>query len=271
MPHRPNDIAQATTAVVNREQFSPAQPVTVEESSLPHASSETALATSKGSFSAFLAPLTQDTFKQVVADVEQKLRVVNQTLSILDNVLDSQGFDAILNEMLRSITLKTGELLNADRTTIFLLDEERDELWSIVAKDEAGNNLELRIPKTVGIAGEVATRKQVVNIPYDFYQDARSVAAQEFDKKNSYRTYSMLALPLLDDQGNLVAVVQLINKLKPIHDPLAPLEEKIDLIGFTVQDEAVFRDFAPSIRLILESSRSFYRATQQQRSFIRGE
>ncbi|XQQ06250.1 MAG: GAF domain-containing protein [Leptolyngbya sp. IPPAS B-1204] len=266
MSHSPNDTTQATTAVVNREQFSQVQPVTVEKPSLQHASSESALATSKGSFSAFLAPLTQDTFKQVVADVEQKLRVVNQTLSILDNVLDSQGFDAILNEMLRSITLKTGELLNADRTTIFLLDEERDELWSIVAKDEAGNNLELRIPKTIGIAGEVATRKQVVNIPYDFYQDTRSVAAQEFDKKNSYRTYSMLALPLLDDQGNLVAVVQLINKLKLVHDSLAPLEEKIDLVGFTAQDEAVFRDFAPSIRLILESSRSFYRATQQQRA-----
>jgi adenylate cyclase len=225
-----------------------------------------ALAPAKKSFATFLAPLTQDTFKQVVTDVEQRLQVVNQTLSILDDVLESQGFDAILNEMLRSITLKTGELLNADRTTIFLLDEDRDELWSIVAQDEAGNNLELRFSKTVGIAGEVATQKQVVNIPFDFYADHRSTAAQEFDRKNSYRTYSMLTLPLLDDSGNLVAVVQLINKLKAVHDPLAALEDKIDPAGFMVQDEQVFRDFAPSIRLILESSRSFYKATQQQRA-----
>ncbi|MFQ3628970.1 MAG: hypothetical protein SNJ81_15520, partial [Cyanobacteriota bacterium] len=96
--------------------------------------SSSALATTRGSFSSFLAPLTQDTFKQVVTDVEQKLRVVNQTLSMLDNLMDSQGFDAILNEMLHSITLKTGELLNADRATIFLLDEEKDELWAIVAE-----------------------------------------------------------------------------------------------------------------------------------------
>ncbi|MCU0526365.1 MAG: GAF domain-containing protein [Elainella sp. Prado103] len=221
---------------------------------------------SRGSFTNLLAPLTQDTFKQVVTDVEQKLRVVNQTLSVLDNVLESQGFDAILNEMLRSITLKTGELLNADRTTIFLLDEERDELWSIVAKDESGNNLELRFPKMAGIAGEVATHKTVVNIPFDFYQDQRSSTAQEFDRKNQYRTYTMLALPLLDDQGDLVAVVQLINKLKPVHDAMAPLEQKIDSRGFTPEDEQVFRDFAPSIRLILESSRSFYKAMQQQRA-----
>lgn len=260
--------AQIISGIVNSEQLHPIRTaVVVEDSHLPStASSESALATRGGSFSALLAPLTQDTFKQVVEDVEHKLRVVNQTLSILDNVLDSQGFDAILNEMLRSITLKTGELLNADRTTIFLLDEDRDELWSIVAQDEKGNNLELRFPKTVGIAGEVATHREVINIPFDFYRDSRSQAAQEFDRKNSYRTYTMLALPLLDDEGNLVAVVQLINKLKLAHDPFAPLEEKIDLVGFTAQDEQVFREFAPSIRLILESSRSFYKATQQQRA-----
>jgi adenylate cyclase len=233
---------------------------------LPSASQGGALATQRGSFSTFLAPLTQDSFKQVVSDVESKLRVVNQTLSMLDNVLDSQGFDAILDEMLRSITLKTGELLNADRTTIFLLDEEKDELWSIVAKDERGNNLEFRFPITVGIAGEVATHKTGINIPYDFYDDPRSKAAQEFDKKNHYRTYTMLALPLLNDEGNLVAVVQLINKLKAVYDPDAPLEDKIDLTGFTQHDEHVFEEFAPSIRLILESSRSFYKATQQQRA-----
>jgi adenylate cyclase len=255
--------AIATTALPDGRERA-AQPLAPHLNQGAHSSG--ALTTTKGSFSTFLAPLTQETFKQVVADVEHKLHVVNQTLSMLDNVLDSQGFDAILNEMLRSITLKTGELLNADRTTIFLLDEEKDELWSIVAKDERGNNLELRIPKTVGIAGEVATTKQVVNIPYDFYADPRSKAAQELDKKNQYRTYTMLALPLLNEEGELVAVVQLINKLKAVHDPHALLDEKIDLAGFTAQDEQVFRDFAPSIRLILESSRSFYKATQQQRA-----
>lgn len=226
-------------------------------------SSGGALATTKGTFSAFLAPLTQDTFKQVVTDVEDKLQVVNQTLSMLD----AQGFESILDEMLQSITLKTGELLSADRTTIFLLDEEKNELWSIVAKGEGGEPLELRIPADKGIAGEVATFKKVVNIPYDFYDDPRSAAAKEFDKKNGYRTYTMLALPLLNEKtGDLVAVVQLINKLKNPHDPEAPLEQKIDRHGYTAEDEQIFAEFAPSIRLILESSKSFYVATQKQRA-----
>jgi adenylate cyclase len=231
-----------------------------------HHSPGSALVTSKGSFGAFLAPLTKDKFKEVVTDVEQKLQVVHQTLSMLDNLLDAQGFDAILEEMLRSITLKTSELLNADRATIYLLDEDKNELWAIVAKDERGHNLELRLPATVGIAGEVATRREVVNIPYDFYDDHRSEAARKFDEKNHYRTYTMLAMPLLDESGQLVAVVQLLNKLKQDLDPYAPLEEKIDRDGFTRKDEQVFEEFAPSIRLIIESSRSFYKATQQQRA-----
>ena len=82
-------------------------------------SSSGALTTTKGSFGAFLAPLNRDKFTDVVRGVEDKLRVVNQTLGMLDSLLDSQGFDSILDEMLRSIALKTGELLHADRTTIF--------------------------------------------------------------------------------------------------------------------------------------------------------
>jgi adenylate cyclase len=231
------------------------------------ASSSTGLATTKGNFSAFLAPLTQDSFKQVVTDVEEKLKVMNHTLGMLDNLLESQGFDAILDEMLRSITLKTGELLNADRTTIWLLDDDKNELFTIEAKDEQGNSIELRVPNGVGIVGTAARDREPINIHYDFYDDPRSTAAQALDKKNHYRTYTMLTMPLFnEDTDELVAVVQLVNKLKPNVNHHAPLENKIDNHGFTDEDEQVFKDFAPSIRLILESSKSFYRATQKQRA-----
>ncbi|OUL30793.1 adenylate/guanylate cyclase domain-containing protein [Nostoc sp. 106C] len=220
------------------------------------------LAKRQGTISSFLAPLTQETFKQVVKEVEQKLQIVHQTLSRLD----SHGFETILEEMLHSITLKTGELLGADRTTIFLLDEEKQQLWSILAEAEGDRSLEIRIPADKGIAGEVATFKQVINIPYDFYQDPRSVFAREQEKITGYRTYTMLALPLLNEHGDLVAVVQLLNKLKSVHNPDAAIAERIDTKGFTNADEELFQEFAPSIRLILESSRSFYVATQKQRA-----
>jgi len=226
-----------------------------------NASTGGALTTAKGTFKTFLAPLTQEKFKEVVVDVEQKLQIVNQTLSMLE----VQGFESVLEEMLSSITNKTGELLNADRTTIFLLDEEKDELYTTVPK-EGGGTIEIRVPTDKGIAGEVATLKKVVNIPYDFFNDPRSIQAKIQYKNTGYRTYTMLALPLLSETGDLVAVIQLINKLKKGASVSDPLDQRIDLDGFTITDEEVFREFAPSIRLILQSSRSFYMATQKQRA-----
>ncbi|MBW4539120.1 MAG: GAF domain-containing protein [Myxacorys chilensis ATA2-1-KO14] len=235
---------------------------TIEVQSSALAKANSGLATSKGKFASFLAPLTQDKFKEVVHDVEYKLQIVNQTLSMLD----MQGFETILEEMLNSITAKTGELLNADRTTIYLLDEEKHELYTTIASGNGGRAIEIRFPADQGIAGEVATFKRPVNIPYDFFDDPRSAQAKIQYKKTGYRTYTMLTLPLLTDDGALVAVVQLINKLKPSCNGVLPLDQRIHLSGFTPYDEQLFTEFAPSIRLILESSRSFYIATQKQRA-----
>jgi adenylate cyclase len=222
--------------------------------------------TSGRSFASFLAPLTPDRFREVVTDVEYKLKIVNQTLSLLD----VQGFDGILEEMLTSITEKTGELLNADRTTIYLLDETRNELHTTILGSD-GRPCEIRIAFNQGIAGEVAHTKRVINIPFDFFNDERSYQAKQQYKKTGYRTYTMLALPLLNEAGELVAVVQLINKLKlnklkESGTQTELLADRIDYGGFTPEDESIFREFAPCIRLILESSRSFYIAAQRQRA-----
>ncbi|MGD1901815.1 MAG: GAF domain-containing protein [Geitlerinemataceae cyanobacterium] len=259
-PNSPVEADVIDVAVVSEDGRAPSA-----RTEAPKASSS-ALTVGSGNFNAFLAPLNRQDFKSVVTGVEEKLQVVNQTLGMLDSLLDSQGFDAILDEMLQSITLKTGELLHADRATIFLLDEDKNELFTIVAKDEKGNALEIRFPANMGIAGEVATSKQPISIPFDFYDDPRSATARDLDKKNNYRTYTMLTMPLLNEEGSLVAVVQLINKLKLDAQPYEELADRIDMAGFTTDDETVFREFEPSIRLILESSKAFYAATQKQRA-----
>ena len=192
-------------------------------------------------------------------------QIISQTLAMLTQVMDGQGFDDILNATLRSITLKIGRSLSADRTTIFLFDAERKEFWSIIAETEEGRSLEIRVPADKGIVGEAAALKQVINIPYDFYDDPRSTIAKEQDKKNNYRTYSMLAFPLLNELGNLIAVVQVINKLKSIDADDAPLIDKIDPNGFLSEDEQQFSENAPLIRMILESFCSYHKTAQGQR------
>ena len=207
-------------------------------------------------------------FASVKQQVEiQQHNVVSQTLAMLHTVMENDGFDEILDATLRSMTIKMGKSLNADRTTIFLLDEEKNELWSIVAEEEeeGERSLEIRVPADKGIVGLVATRKQLVNIPFDFYDDSRSDTAKEQDKKNGYRTYTMLALPLFNEQGGLIAVIQLLNKLKPGYKRTASLEDKIDKQGFTEADEERFAENAPLIQMILESFRSYHKTARGQR------
>jgi adenylate cyclase len=208
-------------------------------------------------------------FKQVAAEMGNRLKTINQTLALLDNVRESQDEATLfLDEMLRFITLKTGEFLRADRTMVFLLDEDRNELWSILEQDDKGAPLEIRIGMDEGVAGAVVKSKREVNIAFDFYSDARSESRRKIDEKTGYRTYTVLALPLLNRQGQLVAVIELLNRLKAGHDPLAPLAERIEEEGFNDRDSQLFEEFAPSMRLILESSQSFYKAIQRQRAAV---
>ena len=237
----------------------PAPALTNFQDSSDRSSSALAV-TAGGNFASVLAPLTPEKFSQVVNDVEQRLRIVNQTLGMLNT-----DFDVILDEMLQAIRGKIGELLSADRTTIFLLDADKNQLWTNVPSED-GKNIEIRIStEPTSIAGEVATYGHIVNIPFDFFDDPRSAQAKRQFERTGYRTYSMLAMPLLNDNDQLVAVVQLINKLR-INDPSVPLEDSVDRIGFTEEDQALFAQFAPSMRLILESSQAFYSAAQKQRA-----
>ncbi len=53
-------------------------------------------------------------------------------------------------------------LLEADRATLFLLDEAKGELWSKVAEGVDGT---IRVPVSAGIVGAVARSAALVNIP----------------------------------------------------------------------------------------------------------
>jgi hypothetical protein len=133
------------------------------------------------------------------------------------------------------------------------------------AEDGEGGSLVIEMPINKGIASLAATSSEVINIPFDIYDDPRSEEAKSTDKKTGYRTYTLLAWPLLNEQKNLVAVVQFINKLKPNQDSVYDLSIRIDTNGFTPQDEEQFATFAPSILQILARCQFCYQLTQKLR------
>ena len=96
-------------------------------------------------------------------------------------------------------------LLQCDRASLFLIDEETGGLTLHLDKDQAV----IRIPRGVGIAGHVATTGEVVNVP-EPYLDPRF--NKQTDKDTGYLTTSLLCVPVRDDEGEIIAVLQAVNK-----------------------------------------------------------
>jgi adenylate cyclase len=88
--------------------------------------------------------------------------------------------------------------MQADRSTLWLIDEASGEFWSKVKSGDGKSLVELRIPSTTGIVGHVATTGETLNIP-DAYQDPRF--NPDADKRTGYRTRNILCMPVFDSGG----------------------------------------------------------------------
>ncbi|MCG2726763.1 MAG: GAF domain-containing protein [Elusimicrobia bacterium] len=112
-----------------------------------------------------------------------------------------------LNKLLELIAEQVKHMLDGDRCTVFLLDNETNELWSTIA--QGMDNTEIRIPYGKGIAGHVAESGQIINIK-NTYADNRF--NNELDKLTGYKTKTILAVPLTNINGKIIGVFEVINK-----------------------------------------------------------
>ena len=117
-----------------------------------------------------------------------------------------------LQSILSTVIDALRDLLDADRATVFEFDPRTNELFTQVAHgigDAADAPSVIRIPMGAGIAGAAATSKRIVNIP-DAYADERF--NRSVDQRTGYRTRTILAIPLLDHDGVMVGVAQVLNR-----------------------------------------------------------
>jgi GAF domain-containing protein len=201
---------------------------------------------------------TDAEFLQTFAELERKLLISQvDILAQADGGAEDPGVAQTLYEVLREVTAKVGEILGADRTTIFLLNEDKTELWSLVAQGEGDEFLDIQVRIGEGIAGQVAASQQIIHIPENVYEDPRSTLVKEFDKKYNYHTQNILAFPILDDNQELIAVIQLLNKVQ---------QPGTSLKGFTATDIERLAKCVVPIRRILEICQSAYEATKKLRA-----
>jgi len=132
--------------------------------------------------------------------VENK-RVLDLLFSYMPKIAAERKMDNLLvlmADMGRS-------LVQADRCSLWLTDEERGELWTKVAHGVS----ELRIPIAAGFVGWSVKNAAPLLIP-DAYLDPRF--DHRSDEKTHYRTTSVMTVPLFDSQGKVMGVFQAINK-----------------------------------------------------------
>ncbi len=169
-----------------------------------------------------------------VALVQEVSRALSQT----------ENLDALLALIITKVT----ELMEAERSTLYLLTEDGGQLWSKVS--QGSERIEIRLDLGEGIAGWVAKTREIVNIP-DAYADQRFQPA--VDHKTGYRTRSILSVPMLGTPG-LVGVLQVLNKQDG---------------PFTHADEELLMALASQAAVAIEHARLYHALREQNEELSR--
>lgn len=133
------------------------------------------------------------------------LRRENENLKRILDVARYMAVTTDLDVLLGTIVEATCEVLDCERATIFLYDGRNDQLYSRVAKGVDA----IRFPADRGIAGAAAKQRVCVNVP-NAYADNRF--NPDVDRKTGYLTRNLLTFPLENISGDLIGVLQALNK-----------------------------------------------------------
>ncbi|MEQ1801848.1 MAG: ATP-binding cassette domain-containing protein [Gammaproteobacteria bacterium] len=178
-----------------------------------------------------IAGMDEATFRRTLQDLTQESQRFLQAMGRAED----EAYRSMLEQSLRVFTRRVGDLLDAERASLFLVDREKQQLVLQVAQDAPQAGV-IRIPLASGIAGAAAVTGRTVRVA-DAYADPRF--NPEVDRATNFRTRSVLCLPLHDTRGDVFAVTQLLNRRDG-----QPFDEK---------DEQRFTEFAASLGILLET------------------
>jgi len=167
---------------------------------------------------------------------EGRLAAMRRIGRALSSTLD---LDQVLSIVMDQVT----DLMDAERSSLYLVDEARGELWTSIAQGENMEEIRLRIGE--GVAGWVAGKGKTVNI-VDAYQDDRF--DPDFDKQTGFRTRSMLCMPVRDPAQKILGVVQVLNKRSG---------------RFTVEDEELLEALVGQAAVSLENAQLYLEAVRK--------
>ncbi len=131
-------------------------------------------------------------------DYEKKLEVLLRLGRMLSRESD-------IDRLLATIGDFATEIVGAERCSIFIYDAENEVAWTRVAHGVE----DIRVPAGQGLVGAAIQSREIQICP-DAYNDSRFF--KEIDEMTGYRTRSLLAVPLFDNQDGVLGVIEMINK-----------------------------------------------------------
>lgn len=171
-----------------------------------------------------------------------------QTISDLSRLLDVSrqlGATIELRPLLEGIERAALDVVRCERATVFVLDRTAGELVSRFATGAQ----EIRFPASRGIAGETVERVAVINVP-DAYADPRF--NPDIDRATGFHTRSILTVPMIGHDGELMGVLQLLNKTS---GAFMPNDEELGrtlgaLAGVALQRQLLLEEYAKQRKLV---------------------
>jgi len=185
--------------------------------------------------------------------LEDALQREQKKVALVQEVSRALSETGDLDTLLTLIMAKVTQLMDADRSTLYLVTEDGRWLWSKVVQGD--ERVEIRLEVGEGIAGWVADTREIVNIP-DAYADQRFQPS--VDLKSGYRTRSILAVPMLGALGGLVGVLQVLNKRTAEGN-----------VPFTQPDEELLMALGSQAAIAIENARLYHSLVSQNQELQR--
>mgnify|MGYP002677933453 FL=1 len=175
--------------------------------------------------------------KQLRAGLDFSLPIKSDPLVSLVKIGRSITAVTDIDILLKVIAEETKIAIQADRCTVFMLDKDKNELWSKVALGM--DSQEIRFPADKGLAGYVVKTGEPLNIP-NAYNDPRF--NPDIDKETGYHTKTILCMPIKNNNQEIIGAFQVLNKLGGV---------------FTKGDEDLLVAIGGSASIALENAQLF--------------
>lgn len=168
------------------------------------------------------------------ADAEVSINKKLQDLQELLEVSKAMSLEKDFDRLIDLIVDAANRVMEAERSSLYIYDQKNNELWTKIA--HATERFRIKVGK--GIAGEVAYCQQLLNIEN---ADTDPRHFKGIDQKSGFHTKTILCGPLINHEGKLIGVLQLLNKKTPPH-------------YFTKYDEELLQAFSSHIAVTLDQA-----------------